>query len=98
MSELWEPWTPRPGARVRIRLSGECPLHDGGAMAENYDGRLGVVIGPVRQPPQHPDSWLSRYPGHVWEVRFARYRLGGVWGAHFAAAELEPLEAADARD
>lgn len=82
----WQPWTPRPGQRVRVRRSAECraPHHirDG-----SDDGRMGTVQGDFPLPRivvAHDDIGTIRYervswspppvrrlaPGHEYWVRY----------------------------
>jgi hypothetical protein len=91
VAEIYEPWVPRVGDRVRIRLSPECAVgreqlprgHD-----PSIDGALGSVEAVIAVP---------HIAGHRFIVIFDfdpalppedRDPLGG--GA-YAAAELEPI-------
>lgn len=99
---VWEPWTPKVGDRVRVRLTGECPMHD----VPNYPLRVhdmaGVILLDTRE--DHPflvrqDAEASRevaQNGHHWFVRFERV-VGIYFGQpincdDFCASELEPLD------
>jgi hypothetical protein len=96
---FWEPWKPTPGARVVVRLGGECQV-DWGKVGD----RTGEYTG---HPPEF--DWKAGtvfridedYGAHRYAVFFDRpcpvERKGGApaMGAHFAAIELEPLDLPD---
>ena len=91
-----EPWVPAglaallvPGARVRIRISPECPMDpeitwlyaDRLAAHRALDGSTGVIMSlPYALLPTHP------FP-----VRVDR-PMGNIGGGWFAAAELDPYD------
>jgi hypothetical protein len=81
VSDVWEPWRPEIGQRVRVRLSEECNLI-GHAPAE--DGAVGMHIEVGREG--EPDC-------HIYAVRFdppltaPRRTIYATW---YAAIELEP--------
>jgi hypothetical protein len=86
----WEPWQPRLGDRVRVRLSAECraPWAD-----EGHDPRYDGLSGTVAHFP-----WSSDWPGHPYTVRFdvtlpTENPYEVLVGGYFAAIELEPLDA-----
>jgi hypothetical protein len=94
MGEFWEPWAPATGARVRIRLSGECE-HDPAWL----DGLPGTVIEVIE-----PGEWASYLsfrdcePVHI-DVRGHRFAVVPDHPANargcfcwLAAIELEPLD------
>ncbi len=93
-----EPWQPKVGDRVRVRLSAECNLkwstvglssgRDYGAQrhAPEVDGVVGSV---VEQP-----AFTNAPPGHPYPVRYDKPLWVGfnhVAGGNYAASELEPL-------
>ena len=101
----WRPWTPAIGQKVRIRLSGECPLlrAEPGEKetktawhSHSEDGLLGTVIRPT------PGVWMPRMdlPGHHYLVDFrgftpdAVHFQGCMWysALYFASTELDPAE------
>ena len=87
-TDFWQPWTPQPGQRVRVRLSGECRLHDGPlAWVRSADGMVGTVIERREGGP-----FCKQFPGHVWAVLYDR-AIDWCTGATYAAAELEPDDA-----
>lgn len=104
-NQLEEAWVPDSlqarltvGAKVRVRLRGECDRENmpGSHYQENgirghalwLDGKTGVISEPYLG---HP----SPYPSHPYFVRWDEPYLieeRRAVGEHFAAAELEPLE------
>jgi hypothetical protein len=98
----WRPRTPEIGQRVRIRLSGECPLlrSEPGQKetstawhSHSEDGMIGIVITPT------PNVWMPRMglDGHAHLLSFRPDSVnfdGCAWysALYFAAPELEPLE------
>ena len=96
----WQPWTPKVGDRVRIRLSGECQAE---VQAGSPMHRAGMLSGHV--PDEHGmtgtvDMVNSREyvrDQHPYLVQFDRPLFLGndcSCGDLYAAAELEPLEPA----
>lgn len=98
---FYEPWQPKVGDRVRVRLSGECQAvciyyrRAGAPLHKNIpDGRIGTVVE------GHPmidanDARLHARDGHTYPVEFDDAVLapyGFIVGSHFAATELEPLD------
>jgi hypothetical protein len=91
----WEPWQPKIGDRVRVRLSGEC-LVKGPAMSAET-GKRYLCDG-------HPE-WENGVTGVVSVCRsgrcdgFSRHKVvvefahpdGRPWMGHFAACELEKI-------
>lgn len=89
----WQPWAPKVGDRVRVRLSAECLAHElaaDPAVVRQIDGQHGVVLS-VSQ---------TARPGHPYWVRIAAPfpaahprtgYPGVVTSGVFAATELEPL-------
>lgn len=95
-----EPWDPKIGDRVRVRLNGECqvPLWRWSplgvqSMNETHDHREHGQIGTVNQ---HPDwarqAVLLGHPYAVWFDQPIRINTGLLVGACYAACELEPLD------
>lgn len=92
-----EPWHPKIGDRVRVRLNGECqlqfPATAPGRLAdhESFDGYTGTVV----QPPWNLDPVAIAFlgsQGHSYAVKFDPGQ-STVWaGDFFAACELELLE------
>lgn len=85
-------WTPRdfaPTERVKIRVSGECPLVGDQKHLGAEDGRVGTVIR--RRIPRDP-----ALAGHTVAVAFDEPIHVGpgdeVWGGFYAPAELSPIE------
>ncbi len=97
-----EPWHPKPGDRVRVRVNGECThsgpveamltgdfLAEGGPHEEIEDGRPGVVvILPSTDASDVTHPYAVTYDEPFWSERDQLL----IRGAHYAAAELEPLE------
>lgn len=90
IDDVWEPWQPVEGQRVRIRLSAECRVtwpdrpHDPPHLAE-FDGLEGEV-----------KAWAFPVPTHRYAVVFDAPIAQGdrlIGGAYFAAIELEPVPA-----
>ncbi len=96
-SEVWAPWQPKVGDRVRVRLSGECrieclPLSPQGMAGllghpNTVNGQVGTIIA----------GELAYYVhrGHPYKVQFDDpFQWNGrAWpSTHLAAVELEPLE------
>lgn len=104
---LWQPWQPKPGDRVRVRLSGECRAE----LPPECAGRLyglvfahegipdGVTGTVVAMEGYGPNLAHFERIGHTTAVSFdERVRVGGIeWKeVEFAPSELEALgEAAD---
>ena len=99
----WEPWAPRIGDRVRVRLNGECRevfksrnkrtgdvIHDL-PHAQEHNGLTGTVI-------ERPSHLPARKNGaHCFFVLLDDPPTSSPWGgtttmAPFAAIELELLE------
>lgn len=96
-AEVWEPWQPKVGQRVRVRLSAECNMeyspetrgvrvskHPVFGHPDVLDGMVGKVISVGLYSNHHPYSvhFMDRYE---W--------LDELWCCHsFAAIELEPVE------
>jgi hypothetical protein len=103
--QLWESWTPTVGDRVRVRISGECPLHNAPDYPLQVDGLVGTILADtrressvlVRHDPEASAEATSS--GHWWFVRLDQtvgiYRGRRINCDDFCTAELEPLEAAD---
>lgn len=91
MSDFWEPWQPKVGDRVRVRVSSECQQHPHSIDVDTRDGVDGLT-GTVM------DTGRSRRPGHPYFVVLdrpvpCRFNMSGfVHGAVCAAVELDPLE------
>lgn len=78
-AEYFEPWQPREGQRVRVRLNPEC-RHFEDPQA-SFEGRLGTVIAVLERG--------HRDPAHRYRVVLD----GDVWSYWvLAAVELEPVE------
>jgi len=99
-TEFWEPEDLvaklTVGARVRIRLSGECEVQgtaDSDAVARGTKGHpseLNGRVGVIR--PDLPHDYLISQ-GHRYEVHFDEPYLGGQFCCTaLAAIELEPLD------
>ncbi len=78
MSDVWEPWTPQVGQRVRIKLSTECPQFFG----NDFDGAIGTVVDAVTNEYLISHGYTH---GHRFEVG-----IDGGPKRIYAAAELEP--------
>lgn len=80
MADIYEPWAPELGQRVRLRISPECPSNYG---ASHLNGRSGTVVDVVTN-----DFLLARgiTHGHRFEVKVD----GSGWSI-YTASELEPL-------
>ena len=86
----WEPWTPRVGDRVRVRLSGECKGSDwatgcGISHAWLCDGETAVVVNVIPLVSHGIEVRMDRMAD--WKLDGYLYRAF----AAYAAAELEPL-------
>jgi hypothetical protein len=94
----WEPWTPKVGDRVRVRLSPEC-RHERqssstremiGSHIPEENGRVGTVA-------PWPNPTWPRRNGHdicvVFDVPIAVTAWRHFYGCAFAAIELVPLDA-----
>lgn len=79
MSDIWEPWVPEVGQRVRIRLSAECPFNFG---APHLAGRTGTVVDAVTNERLLE---LGHTHGHRFEVK-----IDGYGWSIYTASELEP--------
>lgn len=105
LDAAYEPWKPRVGQRVRIRLSGECraelPVEctarfAGGNLAHHpgQDGVVGTVSRPSYRIPRENLDYARRID-HPYCVNYdapLEY-LGRMWGGgNFASCELEPLD------
>lgn len=97
----YEPWQPKIGDRVRIRLNGECmKAHHDHCAAGKVEARTGRPLGhPMflngREGTVSGFDPNNRQRGHPYIVHFgARFEwLGESWTAeHFAAIELELIE------
>jgi hypothetical protein len=94
IAAVYEPWSPRIGDRVRVRLSGECRWDRDGAAKDDpghdliWDRRLGTVVE------IHRSAWQL---GHDYLVALDAcpggepHEPSGPHGDWFAAVELEPL-------
>lgn len=95
MSDVYEPWTPEVGQRVRVSISPECQSH-ARAMESHYipvaNGRTGTVVTWGRYDGLQ-DNIEARYPGHRYMVRLDVPLAPDRPRIILAAAELEPLEA-----
>lgn len=85
--EVWEPWTPEIGQKVRIRRSAECPYRDEWMHAESEpDGAEGEVWSSF--PRMFGESPCD---GHDLMVSFGSDAEGRTVCGWFAAAELAPI-------
>lgn len=96
MSDIWEPWTPQIGQRVRVSLSAECQFRYTTGITHHpvMDGAIGVVREGVGHRCEGHDA------GHAYAVWFEPVLIETSsegfplrWVAHcFAAIELEPVD------
>jgi hypothetical protein len=94
MSTVYEPWSPKVGDRVRVRLSGECRWDRDGAAEDDpshdaiLDGQLGTVVE-IDRPAWHRghDYFVALDVCPCGEPR----EEGEPCCEWFAAVELEPL-------
>lgn len=103
--EIYEPWLPKRGDLVRVRISPECEgCANDRTVAADLNGMISVVCadGPCLLFPKkwHDCSGPRKYkPNHRWQVHFKPSVpcSGGLgrwwWSAAFAAVELEPMSA-----
>lgn len=99
-----EPWQPKVGDRVRIRLGGECnirPAHEGVTLSGRRVPDPGTpghadpcrdgLLGTVIERP--PGLGGVDWRGHTYAVRYDHALVGtdNVIGSFYAACELEPL-------
>jgi hypothetical protein len=101
--EVWEPWTPEIGQRVRIRVSPECPVVHLSRLDDvlrghhtDYTGEIGVVEGISRYDPNDHEAVSAgdTNDGHDFYVSDHDLYPDGRWhrvSAFFAAIELEPV-------
>ena len=84
MNDIWEPWRPVVGQRVRVRLSAECGI--GGIHGLREDGATGVLIA--------SDSGAGQVQAdHPYLVCFDRPLTAPLVRSWFyCAAELEPAQ------
>lgn len=98
----WEPWAPKVGQRVRVRLNGECQLRPcSGSYYEQIgqqghpeyeNGLTGTVTNFYR-----PDSDFLAAQGHTVDVEYDfdnRPEIGRgrrARGGSYCALELEPI-------
>lgn len=94
MTDIWEPWTPRIGERVRVRISPECRDH-ARSMYPDYleavQGQTGTVIEWGARAWQAP-LFERKFPGHRYPVQIDRPCADGRDKVVLAASELEPLD------
>lgn len=85
-----EPWEPKVGDRVRIVLNGECKGIKSklGSRFDRHQPEEGGLIGIVVEPSVVEDNEFTRT--HPYLVKFMGFSHG-IWGAIYAACELEPL-------
>jgi hypothetical protein len=91
-TDIWEPWRPEIGQRVRVRISAEC-REDWGRGPEGHpswaDGLTGIVVDkPYCVQNANPQA-LARHP---YSVLLDEDGPGGTYGLRMAAIELEPIE------
>lgn len=93
----FEPWTPKIGDRVRVRLSGECQysvrLGTSGPAIQGHSAGEDGVTGTVIEWPLA--AWMRVGQGHDFAVEYdGPIESEGLTmrGAEYAACELEPLD------
>lgn len=95
---FWEPWRPKVGDRVRVRLSGEChQFHDndtpgyidGKKSLYGHHASVNGAIATVEYIRTEGESWAGHQCGIYYDDE-----VFGLKGSCYAAAELEPLEPA----
>lgn len=84
MDDIWEPWAPKIGQRVRVRLNPECTVHTGRADIArlNHNGLIGEVTADLRDrakyaltgpsPEYRERAQREEATGHWWRVDFGR--------------------------
>lgn len=102
MSDVWEPWIPKIGQRVRIKLNGECQLRPcpgsyyeqiGQRGHPGYEDGLKGTVTNFKQP----NSDFLTDQGHAIDVEYDidnRPEIGHgrrARGGTYCALELEPL-------
>jgi hypothetical protein len=95
----WEPWQPKIGDRVRVRLSGECNVIGPGredpfspvASAMAHPAHQDGVVGIVTQCHSACTGGGAHAVGHHIRVEYLHPR-GWRHMGHFAACELELLD------
>lgn len=95
MSEIWEPWQPEVGDRVRVLARPECFY-----CREDHDAEVGAtgVVSAVHPPKHlaHEQEWEAaqahRYWVHFDDSTIVERTVAGVIESHFAAAELVPVD------
>jgi hypothetical protein len=90
------------GQRVRVRISGECPIHAHPYALLAADGEVGTVVDDMRAPrwdwPPFGEGWPGRLNAaeHWWAVRFdhvMRWHDGTAADAdRYCAVELIPID------
>jgi hypothetical protein len=98
MSDIWEPWRPQVGDRVRVHLSAECQFRYGyGNFTEHFpesDGAVGSIeeidgCTPAEHDPSH--RYCVRFRPSV-PVNAGPAGPGSLLSHCFAAAELVPVD------
>ncbi|MCZ6615349.1 MAG: hypothetical protein O6920_06180 [Chloroflexi bacterium] len=89
--EIWEPWRPLPGSRVRVRNCTECPTN-------HHDWEYGCA-GVITEIPgdtfmmqglrQDIEDRYSELLGHYYQVEYDIEAPTGSHGALYAAIEIE---------
>lgn len=93
MSDVWEPWTPTKGQRVRVLPRPECYYCRGDG--EKEIGLEGTVYG-IWPPCSPDDERMGRADPGCYAHRFwvkLDAEVDGCDISHFAAVELEPVNA-----
>jgi hypothetical protein len=87
--DVWQPWQPGIGDRVRVRLSGECRWdRDGAATATDNPGHDRVLDGQLGTAVEYdPNIWHSDHDYFV-ALDTSPFDDVGEW---LTAAELEPV-------
>jgi hypothetical protein len=98
MDDVYEPWVPSRGQRIKIRLSGECSA-DHTPASDGMTGTVTDISGSVEEddsaawyPSGDPD--VDAYRWHWYAVDFdhpVRGRHYMIRSDIFAAIEVEPL-------
>lgn len=93
VADVWEPWTPQIGQRVRVRSRPECYYCR--EYGEEEAGLAGTVFA-IRPPCEPNDEQRGRAEPGAYAHRFwvkLDVQVDGCNFAHFAAIELEPVNA-----
>jgi hypothetical protein len=94
-ADIWEPWVPEVGQRVRVRIGPECRdhvEHSEDRYMTHANGQTGTVVEPGERRAWIMRAVAARYPGHRYLVQVDDPPPDGRDKYIMAAAELELIE------